>query len=146
MAEAIFKKMAEERGISSSLNIQSFATSDWEEGNPVYPPAAGALRAHGITDFKHRSRPVTLADLKNSDYVLVMDDMNMRDVVRLTAGRYGQKIFKLGHFLTPQIDIADPYYTRDFNRAYADIYAACSAFMDYLEGKHAGTISYDKNI
>lgn len=145
MAEAIFKKMAEERGLSSSFNIKSFATSDWEEGNPVYPPAAATLREHGITGFIHRSRPITLADIKNSDYVLVMDHNNMTDIIRLTAGNYGEKIFKLGHFLTPQIDIADPYYTRDFARAYSDIYAACSAFMDYLVQKHGGTFNYDKN-
>ena len=143
MAEAIFKKMAEERGISSLLNVQSFATSDWEEGNPVYPPAASALRAHGITDFKHRSRPVTLADLKNSDYVLVMDDMNLRDIVRLTGGQYGDKIFKLGQFGHMQTDISDPYYTRDFKRAYDDIYKSCEGLLDYIVKKHAGTLVYD---
>ena len=146
MAEAVFKKLAEERGISSSLCINSFATSDWEEGNPVYPPAADVLRAHGITGFTHRSRPVTLADIKNSDYVLVMDHMNMTDVVRLTAGRYGDKIFKLGHFLPSRADIADPYYTRDFERAFRDIYAACSSFMDYLEERHGGTFACGKSL
>ena len=132
MAEAIFKKMAEERGISSSLNIKSFATSDYEEGNPVYPPAARTMAQHGIVGFSHRSRQVTLADIKNSDYVLLMDHMNMTDVVRFTGGMYGDRIFLLGHFLTPQIEIADPYYTRDFERAWSDISSACAALLDSL--------------
>lgn len=143
MAEAIFKRLAEERGVASSLNILSFATSDYEEGNPVYPPAARTLAAHGLQGFSHRSRQITLADIKNSDYVLVMDHMNMTDIVRMTAGRYGEKIFLLGHFLTPQREIADPYYTRDFEKAYSEIYAACEAFLDYLSDRHGGAFAYD---
>ena len=48
-----------------------------------------------------------------------------------------------GHFLTPQREIADPYYTRDFEKAYSEIYAACEAFLDYLSGRHGGTFAYD---
>lgn len=140
MAEAVFKKLVAERGLSSFFCVQSFATSDYEEGNPVYPPAARTLENHGVHGFSHRSRPIALADIKNSDYVLVMDNMNMTDIVRLTAGRYGQKIFKLGHFLTPQQDIADPYYTRDFEKAYSQIAAACSAFLEYLIANHGGAL------
>ncbi len=143
MAEAVFKKLAEEEGIASSLCIQSFATSYYEEGNPVYPVAARTLAAHGITGFSHRSRQITLSDIKNSDYVLVMDHINMSDIVRLTAGQYGEKIFKLGHFLPAQEDISDPYYTRDFERAYSQIYAACSEFLKYLIAKHAAVLFRD---
>lgn len=144
MAEAVFKKLIGERGLTSSFTVQSFATSDWEEGNDVYPPARCTLESHGITGFWHRSQVLTLNAVKNSDYVLVMDGMNLSDVVRMTAGRYGEKIFKLGHFLTPQIDVADPYYTRDFERAYAEISASCAAFLDYLEERHADALAYDR--
>ena len=132
MAEAIFKRLARERGFSSSVCVQSFATSNYEEGNPVYPPAARTLKEHGIEDFAHRSRQIRLADIKNSDYVLVMDYMNMRDIVRMTAGLYGEKIMMLGHFLNPPRDISDPYYTRDFEKAYSDICEGCAGFLDFV--------------
>lgn len=144
MAEAVFKRLAEEEGVASSLNILSFATSPYEEGNSVYPPAARTLAAHGIVGFTHRSRQITLADIKNSDYVLLMDGLNLRDIVRLTAGRYSDKIMLLGDFLSPRRDIADPYYTRDFERTYSDIFAACTAFMQKLLADHAGAFAYDR--
>ncbi len=141
MAEAVFKKLAEEEGVASSLCIQSFATSYYEEGNPVYPAASRTLAAHGITGFAHRSRQITLSDIKNSDYVLVMDSMNMSDIMGLTSGGYSQKIYKLGDFLSPRCDIDDPYYTRNFERAYSQIYTACRSFMDFLLSEHSGALS-----
>lgn len=136
--------MVEERGTASSFEVSSFATSDWEEGNFVYPPAQKALQAHGITGFSHRSQVLKIQHIINSDYVLVMDNMNMLDVVRMTAGRYGDKIFKLGYFLKPAIDIADPYYTGNFERSFREINAACAAFLDYLSHKHSLVLSYDR--
>ena len=144
MAEAVLKKLTGEKGIGASFDIKSYGTSDWEEGNPVYPSAQETLLRHGIVGFKHRSQPLTMNAVINSDYILVMDNNNMLDVVRMTAGRYGDKIFKLGHFLTPQIDIADPYYTRDFERSFNEISAGCTAFLKYIEDKHAEAIDYDK--
>lgn len=143
MAEAVFKKLAEGEGIAASLCIQSFATSYYEEGNPVYPLVARTLELHGITGFSHRSRQITLSDIKNSDYVLVMDHMNMSDIVRLTAGQYSEKIFKLGYFLPTHEDIDDPYYTRDFERAYSQIYAACSEFLKYIIKEHSAALFSD---
>lgn len=140
VAEAVFKNIAKERGFASFVRVRSFATSDYEEGNPVYPPAARTLVAHGITGFEHRSRLLTLADVKNSDYILVMDDMNFRDVARIAGGGAAGKIFRLGSFLPSGGDIADPYYTRDFERAYSDIAGACSAFADYIAKKHPAAL------
>lgn len=143
MAEAAFKRIAEERGVGLSFNVTSRATSDCEEGNPVYSPARRLLKEKGY-DFSHYSRQITLGEIKNADYVLIMDDINLRDIVRLTGGNYGEKIFKLGHFLPDKKDIDDPWYTGDFERAYAEIYAGCTAFMDYLLKEHAAAFSYDK--
>lgn len=122
--------MAEEAGVSYSLNVSSYATSDCEVGNPVYPPAQRVLREKGY-DFTHRSQQLTLQRVKNADYILVMDDMNYHDVVRI-AGAYADKVYKLGAFLPEPIEIADPWYTRDFERTYKEIYAACKVFLNYL--------------
>lgn len=142
MAEAVFLRLIEERGVAQSFRVNSFGTSDCEEDNPVYPPAAKTLRERGY-DFKHRARKITLADVKNSDYILVMDSMNLEDLTRLTGGHYAEKIFMLGHFLSEKIDIDDPWYTRDFERTYREIYSSCEAFLDYLLKEHAASFDYD---
>jgi protein-tyrosine phosphatase len=131
MAEAIFKRMVEERGLIGMFDISSFATSDCEEGNPIYPPAQRVLREHGFA-FKHIARQISLREIKNADYILVMDDTNLRDITRLTCGNYGDKIFKLGYFCQQQYDIDDPWYTGEFERTYCEITKACNAFLDYV--------------
>ena len=143
MAELIFKKMVEERGLSLSFNVSSFGTSDEETGNPVYPPAKKTLEAHGIKEG-HTARQLTLRDVINADYVLVMDSMNLMDVLRLTGGKFGEKIFKLCSFTANPRDIADPWYTRDFERAYSDIRDGCEGFLGYLMREKSEALAYDK--
>lgn len=131
MAELIFKNMVKERGLELSFVITSCGTSDCEEGNPIYEPARRTLAAHGISG-SHVARQQTLRDVKNNDYILVMDSSNLMDVLRLTCGGYGEKIFKLCSFTARPRDVADPWYTRDFERAFADIYDGCKCFLDYI--------------
>lgn len=142
MAEAVFKRLAAERGISGSLQINSFATSGCEEDNPVYPPAAKVLKENGYT-FTHRAKKISLADIKNADYVLCMDEMNRSSLLRLTGGNYSDKIHLLGGFAGIGV-IDDPWYTRDFERTYREIYSSCTAFLEYLIGEHGQAFDYDK--
>lgn len=134
MAEAVFLRLIEERGLASFFTVNSRATSDCEVGNPVYPPAQRALKERGFS-FSHRATKLTLADVKNADYVLVMDRMNLADVTRI-AGAYVGKVHMLGHYLKEKTEIDDPWYTRDFDRTYNEIYAACNAFLDFLQSEH----------
>lgn len=97
MAELILKHLVKERGLEHSFDIKSFGTSDEEEGNPIYPPAKRTLRAHGI-EGEHTARQLSLKDVINSDYVLVMNSTNLLDVLRLTCGEFGDRIFKLCSF------------------------------------------------
>lgn len=143
MAEAIFKKIVEDEGVSSSFAISSYATSDCEEGNPVYPPADRELKARGY-NFTHRAQTVTLKDIKNADYVLCMDKLNYSDLMRLTGGNFADKIFYLGHFLPEEIEIDDPWYTNDFKRTFEEIYASCLGFLGYIGVKHSSALKYDK--
>ncbi len=131
MAELIFKKLVEEKGLSSNFCITSFGTSDCEEGNPIYPPAARILKERGVKG-EHRAKQLSLKDVLNNDYVLVMDSQNLLDILRLTGGNFGDRIFKLCSFTQNPRDIADPWYTRDFEKAYSDIYDGCKSFLEYL--------------
>lgn len=143
MAEAVFQKIAEEKGVLPSFRISSRATSDCEEGNPVYSPAQRVLREHGY-DFAHTARQITLKEVINADYILVMDSINLRDLTRLTGGRCGEKIYKLGSFLPEESDIDDPWYTRDFERTFREISLSCEGFMTYLLRERADVFGYDK--
>lgn len=135
MAELIFNKIAAERGFDGELRAISFGTSDCEEGNPIYPPALKTLKSHGV-EGSHRARQLTLADVKNCGYILVMDSGNLFDVLRLTGGGYSEKIFKLCDFCDRPRDVDDPWYTRDFERAYFDIVDGIEGFLRFL-GKGA---------
>lgn len=145
MAEAIFKKMIEDEGLGYSVKVSSYATSDCEEGNPVYPPAARVLKAKGY-NFTHRSTQIELEDIKNADFVLCMDDGNLHSLWRIAGESYKHKIHLLGHYLPQKILIDDPWYTGDFERTYSEIYASCQAFLEYLKREHAKALNYDKFI
>lgn len=145
MAEAVFKKMVEKEGLSSSFEISSFATSDCEQGNPVYPPAARVLKEKGYA-FSHRAKQISLKEIKNADYILCMDRYNLSSLISMAGVGYADKVYLLGHFLPEKIIIDDPWYTNDFERTYAEIYASCRAFLDYLKSTHGKALNYDKFV
>ena len=131
MAELIFGKLAAERAPQLDFDVCSRGTSDEEEDNPIYPPAAAVLRAHDITGA-HHARQLTKREVVNADYVLVMDSSNLFDVLRLTGGKFSEKVFKLCSFTSHPRDVADPWFTRDFEAAYRDIYEGCEGFLQFL--------------
>lgn len=131
MAEFVFKKMVAERGLQSCFDITSRGTSDCEEGSCIYPPAQRELNLHGVQG-DHRAKKLSFREIENCDYALVMDGSNFDDVLRLTGGKYAHKVFKLCSFTDCPRDVADPWYTRDFSRAYADIEEGCRAFLDFI--------------
>ena len=142
MAELIFKNMVEEKGLSNSFCISSFGTSDEEEGNPIYPPAKKTLIMHGIAG-NHTARQLSLKDIINNDYILVMDSRNLMNIMHLTGGKYGEKVLKLCSFTDNPRDVADPWYTRDFEHAFADIEDGCAGFLDYILREKAELINYN---
>lgn len=143
MAELIFRQMVKERGLALSFNITSFGTSDCEEGSPIYPSAKRTLERHNIAG-EHVARQISLKDVINADYILVMDESNLRDILSLTGGRFRDKIFKLCSFTDSPRDVADPWYTLNFEKAYGDIYDGCSSFLEYLLKEKKEAFDYDK--
>jgi len=130
MAEAIFLRLVDERGVKEKFSVSSFGTSDCEEDNPVYPPAARVLRENGYT-FSHRAKQIRRADILNADFVLAMDKSNLRDLTALSPTSTN-KIYLLGSFSPGGGEVADPWYTRDFNAAYTEIYGYCKAFLSFI--------------
>lgn len=139
MAELIFKHLSRERGLAG-LDIDSFGTSDEEEGNPIYPMIKRVLDENGI-EGEHTAKQLKLSDVQAADLLLVMDSANLRDVFMLTKGAYHEKVKKLGDFTGTPHNIVDPWYTRDPQTAYNDVYSSCVALMDYVEQNFADKLS-----
>lgn len=131
MAELIFKNLIQTRGVAQKFAVTSCGTSSCEAGNPVYPPAQRMLERHAVKGT-HTARKVTKNDIETSDYLLVMDESNARDLLRIAGESNRDKIYKLCSFTDRPRDVADPWYTRDFERAYTDISEGCEAFLDWV--------------
>ncbi len=126
-AEFVMRRLAEEAGLSSQIAADSAATSSEEIGNPIYPPTLQTLRRHGIEKACHRARQVTAEDYGRFDLLVVMDGANLRELKRIIAADPEGKVRRL-----LDRDVADPWYTRDFERCYADIAEGCGALLGEL--------------
>lgn len=134
MGEFIFKKMLEEDGLADKVEVISRGTSDCEAGSPIYPPALRCLKSHGV-EGKHTAQKITADDIKSSGYILCMDSGNRFDL-SLMAGERADKIHRLCDFTARPRDVADPWYTLDFERAYRDIFDGCRAFLEFLKSEN----------
>lgn len=138
MAEFIFKDMIRKRGIEDKFYVQSAATSTEEiwggRGNPIYSPARAELAKRGIPfDSSKRAVQVTKDDYEKYDYIICMESMNVRDLMRIIGFDKDKKVKKLLDFTNHGGDIADPWYSGDFTATYNDIVAGCEAFLSKLE-------------
>ena len=130
MAACILRQMAKERGVS--LSADSAATSREEIGNPIYPPARRKLKAEGVPLDDHRARQMTRADYGAYDLLFAMDAANIRNMVRIAGGDPQGKIARLLDDTPHPRDIADPWYTGDFDATYRDLTEGCAALLDRL--------------
>lgn len=133
MSEFIFRDMVHKRGLSDCFHIASAATSREEIGNPVYPPARRILKAHGIDPSGKTARQMTRADYQEYDYLLAAENYNIRNMMRILGSDPDKKVHRLLDFSKSPRDIADPWYTGDFQVTWDDIVEGCEAFLKYLE-------------
>ena len=136
MAEFIMKDLVKKAGLEQSIQIESAATSTEEIGNPVYPPARRKLSEHGIDCSGKRARQLLNSDYEKYDLLIGMDRANLRSMYRICGGDFADKMHLLLDFTgRPGEEIADPWYTGDFERTYADILEGCTGFLRQLEGQ-----------
>ena len=133
MAEFIMKDLINRRGLSDRFLIASAGTSDEEEGNPLYPPARRLLDRQGIAHAPHAARQLVPGDLEAYDLLVGMEARNLTNARRLLGD--SPKFRRLLDYTGRPGDIADPWYTGDFERAYRDILEGCSALLDQLTGR-----------
>ena len=132
MAEFIFRDMVTRQGLGSQFEIASAATSREEIGNSIYPPAKRKLQQYGILAEGHRARQITKQDYDEYDYLLVMEQYNIRNAMRIWGKDPMNKVCRLLDFSERPRDIDDPWYSGDFELAYRDIYEGCEAFLKHL--------------
>ena len=127
MAEFIMKELVREEKLEWKFEIASAATSAEELGNPVYPPAKRELAAHGISCKGKTARQMSKRDYAEWDYLVCMDNWNMRNMQRICGGDPQGKLRKL-----LSRDVADPWYTGNFEDTYADVMEGCTALLEEL--------------
>ena len=137
MAESVFAHLVKTRHIDHLFEINSAATSREEIGNGPHYGTVNKLRQVGIPVVPHRAIQMTKADYDYYDYLIGMDTANIRNMQRIADGDPEDKIYKLLSFATAsngQVggaeDVADPWYTGDFERTYQDIKAGCEGFLE----------------
>ena len=133
MAEFVMKDLAKKAGMEDEFQIASAATSAEELGNPVYPPARRILAQHGISCAGKTARQLTRADYGRYDLLIGMDGANLRNMQRLFGGDPDGKISLLMDHTGVSRDVADPWYTGDFQATWDDVTAGCKALMEELK-------------
>ena len=130
MAEFIFKALVKVYGLEDMFYVESAAVSTEEIGNPIYPPAKRCLTQHGIPfDNNKRSRQVTLSDYAKFDLLICMDQSNVRRLRNIVGDDPDGKIHLMMSYTGDFTDVADPWYTGDFETTFQDILAASEAFV-----------------
>ena len=132
MAQYVFEYMVRERGLESEFEIDSAATSREEIGNGVHHGTRRKLAEEGIPCGDHRARQVTKGDYEHFDYLIIMDENNRRNLMRIIGSDPEHKVYKLLDFSDNPRDIADPWYTGNFDVTYDDIDEGCRAFLNWV--------------
>ena len=130
MAEYVMKDLVSKAGLEDKFEITSGAVSDEEWFNPIYPPAQRKLREKGVPFGKHSAHKISAAEFADQDLVVVMDRSNLRWLSRIVGEQAMQgKVRMMMDFAGMSRDVADPWYTGDFEATYRDVLAGCRRLL-----------------
>ncbi len=132
MAEFVLKDMVKKRGLERQFEIASAATSTEEIGNPVHHGTKNKLAKYGISVAGKYAVQMTKRDYAAYDYLIAMEQYNIRNMMRILGGDPDGKVCKLLDFTARPRDIADPWYTGNFDETYDDIVEGCEALLEHL--------------
>lgn len=129
MAEFVFKDIVKKEGLEDEFFIDSAATSSEEVGNGIHYGTVQKLRSEGIPFTDHRARKLTPEDYEKFDYIIGMEEANIRNILRIIENDSEQKVYRLLDFTERPRDIADPWYTGNFDKTYNDVLEGCNALL-----------------
>ena len=146
MAEYVMKDLVEKAGLEKHFDISSGAVSDEEWFNPIYPPAQRKLREKGVGFGDHSAHKISPAEFEEQDLIIVMDRSNLRWLERI-VGDYSDvaegealkdsgirgKVHMMMEFAGLSRDVADPWYTGDFEQTYQDVLAGCKGMLTKIK-------------
>ena len=136
MAEFVFKDLLAKRGLSEQFIVESAATSTEEIGNGVHHGTRNKLKAYGISTAGKTAIQLTKADGDKYDYFIGMDGYNLKNMRRMLGSSKHGQIYSLLSFAGRDGDIADPWYTGNFDETYEDVYEGCNALLEYILSHH----------
>ena len=132
MCKYYFQDLINKKGLSSEIYVDSAATSREEIGNPVHRGTKTKLHQANISCEDHRAKQMRKEDYADYDYLIGMDEQNMRNMKRITGGDPEGKMFKLLQFAGSSAEVADPWYTGDFEATWRDVTAGCDGLLEYI--------------
>lgn len=138
MAEFVFREQARQAGAEDMFTVASAATA-CEEGRSVHPAVTKKLREEGVPVYPRQSVLLRPSDAEKYDFFIGMDEYNIRAIRRILGEAATGKIYRLLGFTDEPRDIADPWYTGDFDATYRDVSAGCKAFLGKL-GHNQGQV------
>ena len=133
MAQFVFQDMINKNGLATQFHIDSAATSREEIGNGPHYGTVRKMQEVGIPILPHRAVQMTKKDYREYDYLIGMDDWNIRNMTRIAGGDPEGKIHMLLEFSDNPRAIADPWYTGNFDRTYEDVVEGCQSLLEYLQ-------------
>lgn len=136
MAEFILKDLVKKAGLEDQFSIASAATSTEEIGNPIHHGTMAIFRKYHIPCTGHRAVQMKKSDYDAYDYIIGMDNANIRNILRIVGSDPEHKVYKLLEFAGSSREVADPWYTGDFETTYRDVCEGCTAFLEYIENRN----------
>lgn len=132
MAEFVMKFLVKEAGLENDFLIESKATSTEEIGNPPHPETLKKLSQQKIPVFNHRAAQIQRDDAEKYDFIIGMDCFNIKNIQRILGGGSRRNVFRLLDFTSCPRDIADPWYTGNFDETFDDIMDGCRGLLEKL--------------
>ena len=134
LAESVFTHKVNSLGLAHNFEIDSFATSREEIGNPPHYGTVNKLREEHIPLVPHHAKQITWKDYERADYIIGMDSSNLRGMQRICGGDPEHKFSLLMEHTNRPGDVADPWYTGDFEETWRDVYEGCTALLKEISG------------
>lgn len=135
MAEFVMKDLVKNANLENDFLIDSKATSTEELGNSVHPGTLKKLAQEGIPTFPHKARQLSKDDYQKYDFIIGMDSWNKRNILRIFTSDFEHKVYLLLDFTNQKRDIADPWYTHDFDSTFRDVKQGCTALLNFILAK-----------
>ncbi|HAZ97175.1 low molecular weight protein-tyrosine-phosphatase [uncultured Treponema sp.] len=132
MAEFVMKFLVKNAGLENNFLIESKATSTEEIGNPPHPKTLKKLAQQGIPVFPHKAVQMKKSDAEKYDFIIGMDNFNLKNIQRILGSNFNKNVFLLLDFTSRPGNIADPWYTGNFDETFNDIWEGCTCFLKKL--------------